>query len=181
MGGLAQPVLNLDLTHKWTSCHGNMYIMELLIMGFTNWLICLDHRNQLVHRLTAQRPLKRASILVFLTSYTILVHHLLRNISTKTSQWGTLWHMLYIPVARVLNSHHISWLLSLTLRPVGVISQFIPRRKVFFPVKTHLFPWKRKKYLSSGKIPNPGWHYRKIELKSLGLSLLASFISSDLL
>jgi len=34
------------------------------------------------------------------------------NISTNTSQWSTLWHVLYIPIARVLNSHQISWLLS---------------------------------------------------------------------
>ena len=47
-----------------------------------------------------KNPLKTASIFVFLTSYTTSVHDLFRNVSTKPSQWSTLWHMLYIPVTR---------------------------------------------------------------------------------
>jgi hypothetical protein len=38
---------------------------------------------------------------------------------------------------------------------LGVSSQFLPGRKGFFPVKTPFFPWEGKKYLSSGKKPNP--------------------------
>ena len=34
--------------------------------------------------------------------------------------------------------------------------EFLPWKKVSFLVKTHFFPWEGKKYLSSGKKPNPG-------------------------
>ena len=49
-------------------------IMELLIKGFTNWLICLDHWNLLVHQLIAQRPFKG--------SLNFGIPHFLCNIST---------------------------------------------------------------------------------------------------
>jgi len=36
--------------------------------------------------------------------------------------------------------------------------EFLPRRKVFFPVKTHFFPLEGKIYISSGKTPNPNYN-----------------------
>jgi len=50
-----------------------MCVIELLITGFTNWLICLDHWNPLVHQLIARRPFK---------SINFGIPHFLCNIST---------------------------------------------------------------------------------------------------
>ena len=52
----------------------HMCVVELLITGFSNWLICMDHWNPLVHRLIAQRPFK--------SSLNFCIPHFLRNIST---------------------------------------------------------------------------------------------------
>jgi len=46
------------------------------------------------------------------------------------------------------------WIISL-LYPLGFFSQFPPGRKVFFPLKTHFFPWEGKKYPFTRMKPNP--------------------------
>ena len=61
-----------------------------------------------------------------------------------------------------------------------VSSQFLPGRKGFFTVKTHFFPCEGKKYLSSGKKPNPGTMNTHLWYVRIKMSIYYSLVSSQI-
>jgi len=107
-------------------------IMELLITGFSNWLICIDHWNLLVHPLIAQRPFK--------SSLNFCIPHFLRNIST--------WFVQKCFNQTITMEHLVTY----ALHPSYKGAKLSPDQLIivtdsvtlglgsFFLVKTHFFP-----------------------------------------
>ena len=119
--------------------------MELLITRFTSWLICLDHWNPLVHWLFARRPFKK--------SVRFGIPHFLLNISTSIVK--KCFNQDITTEQLVANALHPSCKGSkCSPDELIVVTDSVTLRNIFL-VKTHFFPRKGTKYLSSGKKPNP--------------------------
>ena len=116
-------------------------VMELVITGFSNWLICLDHWNPLVHRLIAQKPFKN--------SLNFCIPHFLHNIST--------WFVQKCFNQTITMEHLVAY----SLHPSYKRAKLSPDQFIivtdsvtlgsFFPEERYFLPSHGKKWVFTGK------------------------------
>jgi len=123
-----------------------MCVIELLITGFSNWLICIDHWNLLFHRLIPQRPFK-SSLNCF--------PHFLSNRSTCFvqkcfNQTIRMEHLVAYALhpsykgGKLSQDQLIIVTASVTLGSFFPISTISSRKKGFLPGKNPFLPIRRE-------------------------------------
>ena len=118
----------------------HMCVMELLITVFSNWLICMDHWNPLVHRLIAPRPFK--------SNLSFCIPFFLCNISTWFvqkcfNQTITMEHLVAFALHPSYKGAKLSPDQLIVVTDSVTLGSFFPissRKKGFLPGKNPFLP-----------------------------------------